>query len=358
MKNTKKLLTVFLCAGLTVSSLTGCAAGDRLKNAITNGKSSSKKSESSTSELTEIKNAKSYITLSDYKTINLKTADIDKQVESKIAQDLESYTSYKKIKKGKVKKGDTVNIYYEGKVDGKAFDGGSLTKETSPEGYDLEIGSGTFIAGFEDQLIGKTIGKTYDINVTFPDPYTSNTDLSGKAAVFTVTINSKQGKKIEPKLNDAFIKKNLTDYTSVQDYKTQTRTSVIRSLAVSKVTDDSKIKKYPKAELNAMKKQLTTSIETYSTEEAYNKQVESTAKDELASRILYNAIAQAENLTVSDKDYQTELKTYLKNYSAKDEKAMNKKFTSTYGVTAKSIIYNDLLYDKVADYLAGNVKES
>lgn len=165
MKNTKKLLTVFLCAGLTVSSLTGCAAGDRLKNAITNGKSSSKKSESSTSELTEIKNAKSYITLSDYKTINLKTADIDKQVESKIAQDLESYTSYKKIKKGKVKKGDTVNIYYEGKVDGKAFDGGSLTKETSPEGYDLEIGSGTFIAGFEDQLIGKTIGKTYDINV-------------------------------------------------------------------------------------------------------------------------------------------------------------------------------------------------
>ena len=374
MKNTKKLLTVFLCAGLTVSSLTGCAAGDRLKNAITNGKSSSKKSESSTSELTEIKNAKSYITLSDYKTINLKTADIDKQVESKIAQDLESYTSYKKIKKGKVKKGDTVNIYYEGKVDGKAFEGGSLTKETSPEGYDLEIGSGTFIAGFEDQLIGKTIGKTYDINVTFPDPYTSNTDLSGKAAVFTITINSKQGKKIEPKLNDAFVKKNLTDYTSVQDYKTQTRTSVIRSLAVSKVTDDSKIKKYPKAELNAMKKQLTTSIETYlkqnnatlkdylaqmnSTEDAYNKQVESTAKDELASRILYNAIAQAENLTVSDKDYQTELKTYLKNYSAKDEKALNKKFTSTYGVTAKSIIYNDLLYDKVADYLAGNVKES
>lgn len=51
---------------------------------------------------------------------------------------------------------------------GKAFDGGSLTKETSPEGYDLKIGSGTFIAGFEDQLIGKTIGKTYDINVTFP----------------------------------------------------------------------------------------------------------------------------------------------------------------------------------------------
>lgn len=87
-----------------------------------------------------------------------------------------------------------------------------------------------------------------------------------------------------------------------------------------------------------------------STEDAYNKQVESTAKDELASRILYNAIAQAENLTVSDKDYQTELKTYLKNYSAKDEKALNKKFTSTYGVTAKSIIYNDLLYDKVADY--------
>lgn len=81
--------------------------------------------------------------------------------------------------------GDTVNIDYVGTVDGVEFDGGS----TNGAGADLTIGSGTYIDGFEEQLVGAHPGDTVEVNVTFPAPYSLNTDLSGKAAVFTVTVN-------------------------------------------------------------------------------------------------------------------------------------------------------------------------
>ena len=84
-----------------------------------------------------------------------------------------------------VEDGDTVNIDYVGTVDGVEFDGGS----TQGMGTDLVIGSGSYIDDFEDQLIGAHPGDTVEVNVTFPDPYSPNTDLSGAEAVFTVTIN-------------------------------------------------------------------------------------------------------------------------------------------------------------------------
>ncbi len=84
-----------------------------------------------------------------------------------------------------VENGDTVNIDYVGSVDGVQFDGGN----TQGMGTDLVIGSGSYIDDFEEQLIGAHPGDTVEVNVTFPDPYKNNTDLSGKEAVFTVTVN-------------------------------------------------------------------------------------------------------------------------------------------------------------------------
>lgn len=372
MKKTKKFLAMSLCACMTLTTFTGCGVIDDLKNAITNQEDKDNSEKKDENPL--IENAKSYIDLADYSTISLKKADIDKELQSKIDEELNNQASYKKIKKGKVKSGDTVNIFYVGKVDGKAFDGGSYTKETNPEGFDLTIGSKTFIDGFEDALIGKSIGKTYDINVTFPENYSANEDLAGKKAVFTVTINSKQGKKIKQKFNDKFVKKYLTDYTSAEDYKTKTRASIITSMAISKVCEDTKINKYPEDRVKSMKTQLKTSIEQYltqnnvtlddylanmnTTEEDYEKQVDETAKEDVGNQLVYNAIAQAEDIKITDEEYQEELKTYLTNYNCEKESDLNDTFEKTYGTTAKKIIYNDLLYQKVADYLAKNVKES
>lgn len=320
-----------------------------------------------------IKDAGKYVELAEYKNITLKKSEIDTELDDQVSQALDDYAEYKKVKKGKVKKGDTVNIFYVGKIDGKAFDGGSCTKESRPEGYDLEIGSNSFIPGFEDGLIGKKIGKTYDVNATFPEQYSQNQELAGKKAVFTVTINYKNGERKKVKFDDAFVKKNLTDYQSAADFKKKNRDSIIRSKAVSQVVEGSKIKEYPKAYLDAMKKQLNTSIQGYLsqqgvtmddylaqgnlTKEDYEEQVDKTAKENVGGQVVYNAIMQAEGMKIADEDYQKELESYLKNYNVQKEADLDSTFQSVYGTRAKNIIYSDLIYNKVADYLVSQVKE-
>lgn len=103
------------------------------------------------------------------------------------------------------KEGDTVNIDFVGKMNGKAFDGGSGT------GYDLVLGSGSFIDGFEDQLIGAKKGEKLEVNVTFPESYPNNPDLAGKPAVFDVTVNKVS---TMPELTDQWVKEHAEDMGS------------------------------------------------------------------------------------------------------------------------------------------------
>lgn len=103
------------------------------------------------------------------------------------------------------KEGDTVNIDFVGKMDGEAFDGGSGTS------YDLVLGSGSFIDGFEDQLIGAKKGEKLEVNVTFPESYPKNPDLAGKPAVFDVTVNKVS---TMPELTDQWVKDNAEDMGS------------------------------------------------------------------------------------------------------------------------------------------------
>lgn len=362
----KSLIALFLCIAMTATTFTGCSSSDSKKKET--------KQEKTQKADPFIKDAASYIELAEYKTIELKTTDIEEQLESTIQEALDAQAAYKEIKKGKVKSGDTVNIYYVGKMDGVAFEGGSCTKEDTPDGYNLTIGSNTFIDGFEDALIGKTIGKTYDINVTFPENYSANTELAGKPAVFTVTINYKQGAKIKQKLTEKFVKKYLTDYKSVKDYKTKTRESIVRTMAIEKVCTDTKVNKYPEDRLSAMETQLKTSVQNYltqsgmsledyltnigTTEEEYKEQVTATGKEEVRNILVFNAIAQAENIEVTEDEYKKEVENYVSSYGVEDEKALDETFQSTYGASVESIIYNNMLYEKVADYVVKNVKES
>ena len=113
--------------------------------------------------------------------------------------------------------GDTVNIDYVGRIDGVAFDGG----DSQGNGYDLTLGSGTFIDGFEDQIVGHTPGETFDVTVTFPEGYSDSTDsegntvvLSGKKAVFSVTLNY-ISEKVLPELTDAWVAENYGESDDV-----------------------------------------------------------------------------------------------------------------------------------------------
>ncbi len=110
--------------------------------------------------------------------------------------------------------GDVANIDFVGTVDGVKFDGGEA------EGFDLTLGSGQFIPGFEDQVIGMNIGETKDVNVTFPENYQAE-NLKGKAAVFSVKLNKLQGKEL-PEITDEFIK-DATGSETVEEYKAKTK---------------------------------------------------------------------------------------------------------------------------------------
>ncbi len=167
----KRLLAVLLITLVLAVSLTGCGSFNRLNY---------------------IKGLDDYVELCDLDAIKIDRNSSDYiQVNKNLMQsDLGEYT--KKIMDGKVADGDITNIDYAGKVDGVAFTGGTAEAQT------LEIGSGQFIEGFEEQLIGVKIGSTVDIKVTFPENYGDSTDLatgsktiklSGAKAVFTVTVN-------------------------------------------------------------------------------------------------------------------------------------------------------------------------
>lgn len=160
----KKIITITLSIILVLTFLAGCGEDTRLLYNV---------------------DLKDYIKVGDYKNIEIDTNsdEYKNQYNALIASDVKGAEVYDDLKEGKVQKGDTANIDFVGKKDGVAFEGGTA------EGYELEIGSNSFIPGFEDGLIGVEIGTTVDLDLKFPENY-GKEDLNGAAVVFTVTVNS------------------------------------------------------------------------------------------------------------------------------------------------------------------------
>ena len=192
----KKLLAIVLGMALAVS-VVGCG--------------------NKTDTYTELNsNLKSKVkTLGEYKGLTYSWEEVtvtDQEVDEEIGYELEWYTEYEEITdRTTAQEGDVVNINYAGTVDGEAFEGGTA------EEYDLELGSGEFIPGFEEQIVGKEVGSEFDINVTFPDDYDET--LAGKAAVFKIKLNKLQ-KSVPAELTDEFVKETLeSDCDTVEQYK-------------------------------------------------------------------------------------------------------------------------------------------
>lgn len=171
----RKRLVILAAAALTAGMLGGCG--------------------SETADLSQMKTEK-YVELGEYTGLNASAPApevTEEDVQAYIDYMLKTSAEQVEVTDKAVESGDTVNIDYEGKLDGVAFDGGTA------QGFDLVIGSHRFIDGFEDGLIGAELGETKELNLNFPDPYENNPDLAGKAVVFTVTVNSI---KTTPELTD------------------------------------------------------------------------------------------------------------------------------------------------------------
>ena len=158
-------------------------------------------------------NALDYVTLPDnVAAIPLSKADVEPteaEIQTQIDTLLNQYATTQTVTGRAAQNGDIVNIDYSGTVDGVAFNGGTAT------GYDLTLGSDSFIDNFEDQIVGHNVGDTFDVTVTFPDGYGSSTDaegntieLSGRQAVFSVTVNS-ISQSVVPTLTDDWVESNF-----------------------------------------------------------------------------------------------------------------------------------------------------
>lgn len=231
----RNILVGLLVGTMVISSLTGCGSGKKestteattteasteksTKDGSTEGseessegaseESSEEESESSTSELDE-----NGVYLGDYSNFTYTreyTAPTDQDVEDTINDVLESNETREYKEEGTVADGDTVVVSFTGSVDGKVMDG------LSGEQEELTIGDGTFIADFENALVGHKVGETFDVDVEFPEDY-SEEDVAGKTATMSVVVNSIAGPVQKVELTDEWVKDN-TDYDTVEDYK-------------------------------------------------------------------------------------------------------------------------------------------
>ena len=256
-KLTSVLLALALCAALAgcangASSASGSASGSEAQSASASASASQAESDSAEAAETpadwglsdglsedgtyEGVDVLEYVTLpEDYAAIPVPAENCtasDEEVQEQVDIILANYAEAEHLTDVTVEDGDTVNIDYVGSVDGEEFDGGS----TNGAGTDVVAGAANYIDDFLTQIIGHKPGETFDVNVTFPDPYENNPDLAGKDAVFETTINYVHGETITPELTDEFVAENLKEangWSTVDEM----RAEIAEVLATSKKSD-------------------------------------------------------------------------------------------------------------------------
>lgn len=269
-----------------------------------------------------------YVNLGMYEQLVIKKPDYrvkDKDVENAVKDNLTAAATPKQIKTGKVKKGDTVNIDYEGKKDGVAFEGGTA------QGADLEIGSGRFIDGFEDGLIDVNVGDTVDLNLTFPEVYDNNPDLAGQPVVFTVKVNYIHGTLEVPELTDEWVTANSKEGSkTVEEYKEEVRKQLesaaeikmdnaVKQQIIDAILVIGNVQTYPDelvqnyidiidnntesaANYAGMDKEEYISTNYGMSMEEYTKWADEISKSSVAKKMIYETIAKNENLSFTKAD--------------------------------------------------------
>ena len=313
-----------------------------------------------------------YVKVGEYKGLEMEAIKVsvsDEEVDAQVETNVENTKTTEKKKEGKVAKNDKFNIDYEGKIDGKTFEGGSK------KGADLTIGSKSFIDGFEDGLIGKEIGTTEKLNLTFPDDY-QNEDVAGKDVVFTVTINY-VSEDVVPEYNDDWVAKNsdvktTSDYEKLikdqllEDKEEEAKNTKIGELW-SEVTENTEVLKYPEEEVNTyieeIEAQYQTMADSYGlelkdlweqygieSEEDYDAQNKEAAQAYVKEQMILYYIAEQEDLSYS-KDEEKELRDAIEKAGYTEET-----FKQNYGQDIDSYVEAALTFSKVGEFIFDNAK--
>ncbi len=361
----KRFLAVVMCVCLGMTMFACGASKD----------DNTKETESGTSEATEPAyteedlvddsngdlNILDYVDLGDYKGIEL-TKSITKVTDDEVTNEMGSKAVELTGSDVTVEDGDTAIIDFVGKLNGVAFDGGTASN------YELEIGSGSFIDGFEDGLIGVKKGDTVDLNLTFPESYQS-TELAGKDVVFTVTVN---GVKRKPQLNDEWLAAN-TNYATLAEFAAETKqkledaaettaSNTLASSGLDQVISNSTVKKYYKSLIEQGESQYEKRLNAYAsaygkslsellaaqgmTESQYQNQKQKQGVSYAQVAMVVYAIAQDAGLSEADAEYQTILNDLANNYNMDAAT-----FSSTYG---ESLVKSSVMSQYAMNYIVSN----
>lgn len=280
------------------------------------------------------------VKLGQYKDLEVKaqsTEVTDEEVDAEIKKLQEQQAELVLKEDQPAAEGDTVVIDFEGKVDGVAFDGGK------GENYSLELGSNTFIPGFEDQLVGHKAGETVEVNVTFPEEYHAE-DLKGKDAVFETTIHEVKTKEL-PELDDEFAKDVDEEVDTLVELKAKTRERLeaqkqnaakeaIQEEVIDKAVENAEIGEIPGAMIEedvhrqmdqylAGLQQQGISADMYykltgSSEEDLHKQFESGAQKRVKTNLVLEAIVAAEDIKASEEEINVEIKELATQYGMEE----------------------------------------
>lgn len=312
------------------------------------------------------------VTLGDYKGMevpeqdtSVSDADVDNELDSKRQQQAELVLKEDEA----AADGDTVVIDYEGSVDGELFDGGSA------DNYSLVLGSGSFIPGFEDQLVGHKADEDVDVTVTFPEDYYAK-DLAGKEALFKVKIHEVKEKQL-PELDDEFAKDVDEDVNTLdelkdklkkqlQDQKEATAKAAIEDAAIEAAVANAETEEIPQAMLdddtNRQLQQYLAGMQqqginpqmyfqiTNTTEDDLRKQFAEDAAKRVKTNLVLEAVAEDANLSASDEDVQNEIADLAKQYGM-DEEAVSKALT-------REMLAHDIEIKKAVDLIADSAKQT
>lgn len=345
----KQRIAAVVLAGAMLLSMTGC--GNNKANAY-----------------------KKYVELGEYKGIEYtkEVAEVtDEDIQGRLDSFVEGLTETEEVTDRAVKDGDVVNIDFVGTKDGEEFEGGT------GEGYDLTIGSNTFIDGFESGLIGHKKGEEVSLDLTFPEDYNQE-DLAGQDVNFKVTINT-ISVKTTPELTDALVKDN-TDYDTIDAYKDSIREEMetsnkesadqqAKNDILNKVIENCKITGYDEAEVKKLVddefnsfKETAQTYESYGytyedvlaangfeTEDDLKKGITEYVKNFLNQKMVLYCIADKEGIKVTSEETDKLVQEYMDTYQVKTKEEV-------YDYLGDDYFEVRVLYDKVLDLLEKNAK--
>ena len=294
----------------------------------------------------------------------------DEDVDAELKKEQEKNSRLVTLDEEAAADGDTVNLDYKGTVGGEAFDGGTA------EGYDLVLGSGSFIPGFEEQLVGLKAGESKDVHVTFPEDYHAD-DLAGKEAVFACTVNKVSRKEL-PELNDEFAQ-DVSEFDTLEEYKADLKKNLVerkekqalqerRDNAVSRAAKAAEIE-IPEAMMQTRCREAVDNFAqrlmaqglnmdqymkyTGSNMDMMMMQVRPQTEIQIRNELVLEAVVKAENIEVSDEELEKEFEEMAKSYNMELEKVKE-----LFPEDQRDLLRQDLAVRKAIDFIADNAVET